>query len=55
MESEAELSGSDVGSDLDEEDLLYKDEYEEEDGVVGERELAMTDGELWDQINKAHL
>lgn len=54
MESEAELSGDDVGSDQDEEELLYKDEYEEEVGVVGE-ELGMTEKELWDQVNKAHL
>ncbi len=53
MESEAELSGEDVGSDQDEEDLLYKDEYEEEEGVVPGEELA--EGELWDQVNKAHL
>ena len=55
VESEAELSGEDVGSDQDEEDLLYRDEYEEEEGVVAGEELAVTDGELWDQVNKAHL
>ena len=53
VESEAELSGEDVGSDLDEEDLLYKDEYEEEEGVVGE--VGVSERELWDQVNKAHM
>lgn len=54
VESEAELSGEDVGSDQDEEDLLCGDQYDEEEGVVGE-ELGMTEKELWDQVNKAHL
>ena len=53
VDSEAELSGEDVGSDQDEEELLYKDEYEEEEGVVAGEELG--EGELWDQVNKAHL
>lgn len=53
VESEAELSGEDVGSDLDEEDLLYKDEYEEEEGVMAGEEVV--EGDLWDQVNKAHL
>lgn len=54
VESEAELSGEDVGSDQDEEDLLYGDQYEEEEGVVGD-ELGVSEKELWDQVNKAHL
>ena len=53
VESEAELSGEDVGSDLDEEEQLYADQYEEEEGVAGEEPI--TEGELWDQVNKAHL
>lgn len=48
------MSGDDVGSDQDEEDLLYADEYEEEEGVVGE-EQPITERELWDQVNKAHM
>lgn len=55
VESEAELSGDDVGSDRDEEDLLYGDEYEEEDGLVGEELGGVTEKELWDQANKAHM
>lgn len=55
VESEAELSGEDVGSDEededDEEDLLLANEYEEDEGV----ELELSKSELWDQVNKAHL
>ena len=51
VESEAELSGEDVGSDVDEEDLLYADEYEQEEGD----ELDISQEQLWDQVNKAHL
>ena len=54
VESEAELSGEDVGSDKDEEDLLYGDEYEQEEGLVRE-DLGVTERELWDQVNKAHM
>ena len=54
MESEAELSGEDVGPDEDdkeegdEEDMLNQYLEEEED-------LGMSKQELWDQVAKAHM
>ena len=54
VESEAELSGSDVGSDKDEEDYLYAgQDYEEDEGAGSD--LPLSDSELKDQINKVHM
>ena len=54
VESEAELSGSDVGPDEREED---DDEelniYEEEEGAGSD--VPLSDTELWDQVNQVHL
>lgn len=53
VESEAELSGEDVGSEEEEEGPLSGEEedYEEEGGS----DVPLSDAELWDQVNKAHL
>ena len=51
MEEEAELSGSDMGSDEDE-DIATDDDVLEEDS--GGEELP-SDEELQKQINKAHM
>lgn len=54
VESEAELSGSDVGSDKDEEDFLYAEQdYEEDEGAGSD--LPLSDSELKDQINQVHM
>ena len=54
VESEAELSGSDVGSDKDEEDYLYAgQDYEEDEGAGSD--LPLSDSELKEQINKVHM
>ena len=50
VESEAELSGEDVGPD--EEPFSGPDEYEEEEGGS---DVVLSDSELWDQANKAHM
>ncbi len=58
VESEAELSGSDVGEDEDDEILA-----EEEEGLYGygkeeegaQSDVPLSDTELWDQVNKAHM
>ena len=55
VESEAELSGEDEGlaGEEEEEPFSGPDEYEEEEGA-GE-DLPLSDSELWDQVNKAHM
>ena len=54
VESEAELSGSDVGSDKDEEDYLYAgQDYEDDEGAGSD--LPLSDSELKEQINKVHM
>ena len=54
VESEAELSGSDVGSDKDEEDFLYVgQDYEDDEGAGSD--LPLSDSELKEQINKVHM
>ena len=54
VESEAELSGSDVGSDRDEEDYLYAgQDYEDDEGAGSD--LPLSDSELKEQINKVHM
>ena len=57
MESEAELSGEDEGlaggEEEEEEPFSGPDEYEEEEGA-GE-DLPLSDSELWNQVNKAHM
>ena len=54
MESEAELSGEDVGSGLEEEEEgAGFSEYEEDEGT--QSDLPLSDSELWHQVNKAHM
>ena len=51
IESEAELSGDDVGSDDEEdEEDIYANEYEKEKG----EELRISKGKLLEQVSKAH-
>lgn len=54
VESEAELSGEDVGPDQ-EEDSEEEGEEEEEGLLVREELLGITDKQLRDQVNKAHM
>ena len=43
-----------MGSDRDEEDELYaNEEYEEDEGAGSD--VPLSDSELWDQVNKAHM
>lgn len=51
MEEEAELSGSDVGSDEDKDIATDDDELEEDSGG----EELPSDEELQKQINKVHM
>ena len=54
MESEAELSGEDVGSELEEEEEGEGvSEYDEDEEA--HLDLPFSDSELWDQVNKAHM
>ncbi len=58
MESEAELSGSDMGPDEDDEILAEEEEgglygYGEDEG--GQSDVPLSESELWDQVNKAHM
>jgi len=54
VESEAELSGSDVGSDGDD-DLLAEEEEGLWDNEQGhESDVPLSDTELRDQVNKVH-
>ena len=57
VESEAELSGSDMGPDEDDEILAEEEEglygYKEDEG--GQSDVPLSDSELWDQVNKAHM
>ena len=50
VENEAELSGEDVGTD--DEAPSSEDEYEEEDEGS---DVPLSDSELWDQVNRAHM
>eukprot|EP00731_Ephydatia_muelleri_P027359 Em0019g232a len=52
VESEAELSGEDVGPDEEEDDRGGPDEYEEEEGV--ELEAGLSETELRDQVTRVH-
>ena len=53
VESEAELSGEDVGPDEEDDDNCGgPDEYEEEEGV--ELEAGLSETELRDQVTKVH-
>ncbi|XP_019853071.1 PREDICTED: claspin-like isoform X2 [Amphimedon queenslandica] len=52
VESEAELSGTDIASDDDEEEM-GGDSYEEEEGAGSD--VPLSEGELWDQVNKVHM
>ena len=51
LENEAELSGSDVGSDEDDDGGDSSDEYEEEEND----EVLPSHRELQKQINKVHM
>lgn len=51
VESEAELSGEDVGPEEEEGPFSGEEDYEEEGGS----DVPLSDAELWDQVNKAHL
>jgi len=56
VESEAELSGEDMGPE--EEDELEEEEDEEEmlnQYLQEEKELGLSKEELWNQVAKAHL
>lgn len=52
VESEAELSGEDVGPDEEEDDRGDSDEYEEEEGA--ELEAGLSETELRDQVTRVH-
>jgi hypothetical protein len=60
VEEEADLSGEDIGSDEDEEDLLYVDEEEVKEQqvearLVREELRGVSHTQLRDQVNKAHM
>ena len=52
VESEAELSGEDVGSDMEEEEGGGVSEYEDEGD---QSDVPLSESELWNQVNKAHM
>ena len=52
MESEAELSGEDVGPDEEDREPEGPDEYEEEEGA--ELESVLSETELRNQVTRVH-
>ena len=52
VESEAELSGSDVGSDAEDDPNSELDEYEED---VAGSDVPDSDSELKEQVNRIHM
>ncbi len=58
VESEAELSGSDIGEDDEDDEILAEEEaglYGYREDEEGQSDVPLSDSELWDQVNKAHM
>ncbi len=58
VESEAELSGSDIGEDDEDDEILAEEEaglYGYREDKEGQSDVPLSDSELWDQVNKAHM